>query len=53
MVHEPFVAANIPFAIRVLTTIDFDDQPSFPTNEICNEWTYRLLADEFVPIQGA
>ena len=47
MVDEPLIAGRITPVIRVLATVDFDDEPLPSTDKIYDIRTDRLLADEF------
>jgi hypothetical protein len=53
MVHEPLCAWRITFARRMLAAIDLDDEPSFPTNKVYDEWSNRFLAHELEPLKSA
>ncbi len=41
---QPLIPHDVPFAVRVLAAIDFDDQPFLAANKIDNIATERLLA---------
>jgi len=47
MITEPQVANGIAVVFGVLSAVDFDDQPSFPANEVHNVRSDRLLPQEF------
>ena len=53
MFAEPFITNNIVFVSGVLSAVDFNDEPMLATDKISNVRTYRLLANEFEPIQFA
>jgi hypothetical protein len=52
VLDEPFVSDSIALALRVLTTINFNDEPMFATNEVSDVRPYGLLANEFESIQA-
>jgi hypothetical protein len=52
MLAEPFVSGSIAFALRVLTAVNFNDQPMFATNKVSDVRPYWLLANEFESIQA-
>jgi hypothetical protein len=47
---EPSIAHTIPFVVRVLPAIDFNDQSALAANKIDHVWTDRFLAHELVAI---
>jgi hypothetical protein len=53
VIGKPFVANNVARVIRVLSSIDFNDEASFAANKIDRIRTDRLLPNEFVSIQIA
>ena len=50
MIAQPLISHPIALIVGVLTTVDFNNQPSFATNEVHDERTYRLLSYEFLPV---
>jgi hypothetical protein len=52
MLAEPFVSGSIALALRVLTAVNFNDEPMFATNKVRDVRPYWLLANEFESIQA-
>jgi hypothetical protein len=53
MLAEPLISDSIALAPRVLAAVNFNDEPMFAANKVCDVRPYRLLANEFEPIQAA
>ena len=51
--HHISVPLCIMAAIRMLTAVNFNDQPGLPTCEIREIWTDRQLPDELEPVETA
>jgi hypothetical protein len=48
---QPLIAASVLNAVRVLTTVDLDDQSPSTANKIDNVRADWLLSDEFAAFQ--
>ena len=51
VIDKPFVANNIVRIVRVLASIDLNNEPTLATDQINCVWTDRLLPDEFVTVE--
>ena len=51
MLNKPTIADGVAFVVRVLTTIDLDNEPFLPTREIDDIRSDRLLTHEFEPAE--
>src|SRR5258708_3458333 len=51
VIDKPFVANHIARIVRVLASIDLDNEPTLAADQINCVWTDRLLPDEFVTIE--
>jgi hypothetical protein len=47
MTDEPSIADSVAFVSRVLTTINFDDEPFLAAHKVNDIRADRFLADEF------
>jgi len=50
MIAEPFVPNCITLAFRMLSAVDFNDEPALATDKISNVRPYRFLAHELETI---
>jgi hypothetical protein len=53
MLDQPLIACGVALVGGVLSTIDFNDQPALAADEVDNERSHWLLADEFLAVNGA
>jgi hypothetical protein len=53
VIDEPLVANSIARIVRMLSSVDFNDEATFTANQIDGVWTDRLLPDELVATQRA
>ena len=51
VIGQPFVAGCVGDTPRVLPSIHFDDEATFPTNEVHGVGPNRLLPDKLAPVQ--
>jgi hypothetical protein len=52
MLAEPLISDSTALAPRMLPAVNFNDEPMFAANKVCDVRPYRLLANEFEPIQA-
>jgi hypothetical protein len=53
VIGEPFVANRVVRIVRMLSSINFNDETSFAANKIDRIRTDRLLSDKLVSVQSA